>query len=359
MDHYAKAYKIFSRIKGYEEVKEMLKSLKRFSRDEVAQERLRIIEFYGLHGEKTTREAFEVGRDTIWIWRKRLKDNRNSISSLIPTPTTPKTRRTMMVHPKVIAHIRSLRQEHVGLGKEKIKPLLDEFCKKEGLPTIKESTIGKTIKRNNFFFQKSGKMYHDPNSKWARKEVKRKKRDRVRKPPRPASFGYIEMDTVIKFVDGIKAYFLTAIDVKLKFAFSLPYSHLNSRNTVDFFKKLQLVYPVKITTVQTDNGLEFLADFDEYLEKQEIPHVFIYPRCCKINGTIERFNRTIQEEFIDENLHILHDEKLFSSKLIEYLIFYNTQRVHKSLGLKTPMRYLQEQKGLSNNSVTYTKTCNS
>ena len=126
---------------------------------------------------------------------------------------------------------------------------------------------------------------------------------------------------------------------------------------MDFFKKLQLVYPGKILIVQTDSGLEFLADFDDYLKKQGIPHLFIYPRCCKINGTVERFNRAIQEEFIDENLHILNDTKLFSSKLIDYLIFYNTQRVHKSLGLKTPMRYLQEQKGLSNNFVTHTWFC--
>jgi len=154
MDHYAKAYPIFSRIKGYEDVKEMLKSLKRFSKDDVAQERLRIIKFYNQYGERTTREAFEVGRDTVWIWKKRLRDNRNSISSLIPTPTTPKTKRTMLVHPKAIAHIRSLREEHVRLGKEKINPLLDEFCKKEGLPAIKESTIGKAIRRIISFFKR-------------------------------------------------------------------------------------------------------------------------------------------------------------------------------------------------------------
>lgn len=335
----------------------MLRSLKRFSKDEVAQERLRIIEFYDRNGEKTTREAFGIGRDTIWIWKKRLRDNRNTISSLIPSSTTPKAKRTMMTHPKVVARIKLLREKHVRLGKEKIKPLLDEYCKKEGLPTIAESTIGKIIKRNNFFFQKGGKIYHNPNSKWAQNKGKRKKKDRIKKPPKPTSFGYIEMDTVIKFVDGVRTYFLTAIDVKLKFAFSLPYAKLNSRNTVDFFKKLQLVYPVQIITVQTDNGLEFLGDFEDYLKQQNIPHVFIYPRCCKINGTIERFNRTIQEEFIDENLHIFHDTKLFSSKLIDYLLFYNTQRVHKSLGLKTPLGYLQEQKGLSKNSVTYTHGC--
>lgn len=329
----------------------MLSSLKRFAKDEVAQERLRIIEFYDTHGEKTTKEAFGVRRNTIFVWKKRLRDNKNSLSALIPTSTIPKTKRSMMTHPKVVAYIKLLREKHVGLGKEKIKPLLDAYCRREGLPTIEVSTIGKVIKRKNFFFKKSGKTYHDPSSKWAQNKAKRKKRDRV---TRPESFGYIEMDTVIKFVDGIKVYFLTAIDVKLKFAFSLSYARLTSRTTVDFFQKLQSVYPIKITTVQTDNGLEFLGDFDEYLEKQAVPHMFIYPRCCKINGTIERFNRTIQEEYIDPNLYLFHDTKLFSTKLIDYLLFYNTQRVHKSLGLKTPLGYLQEQGGLSNISVTYT-----
>ncbi len=356
MDHYAKAYPIFSRIKGIEEVKTMLRSLKRFSKDEVAKERLKIIEFYDEYGEKTTKKAFGVGRNTIFVWKKRLRMSRNSISSLIPTPTTPKTKRVMETHPKVVAYIKLLREEHVRLGKEKIKPLLDEYCLKEDLPIIQESTIGKVIKRNNYFFQKSGKIYHNPSHKFA--QAKRKKRDRIKRPPRPESFGYMEMDTVIKFVDGVRVFFLTAIDVKLRFAFSLPYTKLTSGVTVDFFKKLQFVYPIQITTIQTDNGLEFLGDFEAYLKQQHIHQVFIYPRCCKINGTIERFNRTIQEEFIDENLHLFHDPKLFSSKLIEYLLFYNTKRVHKSLGLKTPLGYLQQQGGMSNNSVTSTSTCN-
>ena len=352
MDHYAKAHKIFSRIKGIEEVKRMLKDLKRFSKDEVAQKRLKIIEFYDEYGEKATIKAFGVKRKTIWVWKKRLKDNKNSIAALIPIPTTPKTKRTMVVHPEVVAYIRSLREEHVRLGKDKIKPLLDAYCVKKHLPTIKQSTIGKVIKRNHFFFQKSGRIYHDPSTNYA--HAKRKKRERIKKPPKPQSFGYVEMDTIVKFVDGMKLFFLTAIDVKLKFAFSLPYAKLTSHNTVDFFKKLQFVYPVPITTVQTDNGLEFLGEFDTFLEDQQIPHLFIYPRCCKINGTIERFNRTLQEEYIDSHLDILHDQKLFSSQLIEYLLFYNTQRVHQSLGLKTPVGYLQEQLQLSKNSVTST-----
>jgi len=352
MDHYARAYPIFSRIRGLEEVKQMVTSLRKFSKDEVAKERLRIIEFYDLHGEKTTREAFKVGRDTIWIWKKRLKMCHNSISSLIPTPTTPKTRRTMATNPKIVSYIKSLREKHPKLGKEKIKPLLDKYCLKENILSIEESTIGKVIKRNNFFFQKTGRMYHNPGSGFAR--LKRVKRQRVRYAPKPTEIGYVEIDTVLRFVDGIRYYFYQAVDVKGKFAFSLMYRHLNSQNTVDFFKKLERVSPYLITTIQTDNGLEFLGDFEDYLQKKKLPHSFIYPRCCRVNGVVERFNRTIQEEFIDNNLDIIHNPVIFTGKLIDYLLFYNTERVHKSLGLISPMDYLILKEGLSNNSVTYT-----
>ncbi len=354
MDHYAKAYPVFSRIRGLEEVKKVISSLRRFSKDDIAKERLRIIEFYDKFGEKTTKEAFGIKRNTIWVWKKRLKMSRNSISSLIPASTTPKTKRTMITNPKVILYIKSLREKHPRLGKEKIKPLLDKYCIKENIPPIEESTIGKVIRRNNFFFQKSGRVYHNPGSGFAKR--KRTKRIRVRYAPKPTELGYVEIDCVLRFVDGIRYYFYQAIDVRSKFAFSLQYDRLNSQNTVDFLKKLEAVYPYRIKTVQTDNGLEFLGDFESYLEKINIPHVFIYPRCCRINGVVERFNRTIQEDFIDNNLEYIHNPVAFAGKLIDYLIFYNTERVHKSLGLISPMDYLILKEGLSNNSVTYTES---
>jgi hypothetical protein len=57
VDHYARARLIFSRIRGYRRFEEMLHSLRRFSRNEVAQERYRILRFYDAFGEKATKEA--------------------------------------------------------------------------------------------------------------------------------------------------------------------------------------------------------------------------------------------------------------------------------------------------------------
>ncbi|GAG22299.1 unnamed protein product [marine sediment metagenome] len=155
-------------------------------------------------------------------------------------------------------------------------------------------------------------------------------------------------------VDGIKEYFYSAIDAKLKFTLTLNYKRLNSKNNKDFYHKFKSCYPLRIKDWQSDNGSENLGVFDEQLIKDGIPHLFIYPRCPKINSIIERYNRTIQEEFINHNLHLIHDKILFNKELAEYLIFYNTKRVHKSLGNKTPMDYLIEQGGMSKKTATYT-----
>ena len=332
----------------------MLKSMRRFSKDEVAQERLRIIEFYKEYGEKAAIKAFGIKRNTVFVWKKRLKDGRNSLASLIPTSTTPKTQRRMTTNLRIVSEIKQLREKYPRLGKDKIRPILNKYCLKERLTPISTSTIGKVIKRNRFFFQKGGRIYHDPSSKWTKNKAKLR-RTRVRYSPKPTEIGYLEMDTVLRFVDGIKYYFYQAVDVKGKFAFSWMYKHLNSQNTVDFLKKVEYVFPFPIKVIQTDNGLEFLGDFEKYLEKRNIAHVFIYPRCCKINGVVERFNRTVQENFIDNNLDIIHSPKMFLEKLIDYLLFYNTERVHEAHGnQKSPMDYLISEGGMSKMSATHT-----
>jgi len=122
-----KAFFLFGRIKGLKEVIRMLSSLKRFSLSEVTGERLKILEFYQEYGEKATLKAFGVNRKTVWVWRKRLKQGRNQLSSLIPSSTKPKTTRRMEVDLRIVEYIKSLRETYYRLGKRKIKFLVDEL----------------------------------------------------------------------------------------------------------------------------------------------------------------------------------------------------------------------------------------
>lgn len=327
----------------------MVSHLRRFDTSEIAKERLRIIKFYNEHGEKATKEAFNLGRKTIFVWKKRLK--MSGLKALVPYSTAPRRTRSMVVHPQVVQFIRELREEHPRIGKVKIKPILDEYSLKENLPTYSTAKIGRIIKRYKLFYQKEGRVYHNPNHNYRRGRVKRL---RVKYAPKHLELGHIQMDTLLRIENGIRYYIYSAIDISGKFALSLPYRSLNSKNTLDFFKKLESIIPYQISSVQTDNGLEFLGVFEEYLTKRGIKHYFTYPRCPRINGVVERYQRSLQEEFIDPNVYLIHNQEEFQKKLSDYLIFYNTKRVHQSLNYETPLDYILKKGGMSKKYWTCT-----
>jgi transposase InsO family protein len=351
-----RAYRIFSRIQGYRRYKDMLYSLRKFKESEIAQEKMKIINFYDQYGEEKTKEFFGADRKVVSRWKKRLKEERGRLTSLIPHSTRPRVLRSPTVSPLIVEFIKSMREAHYRLGKEKLKIFVDKYCRENSLKTISTSTIGNTIKRHHFFFQKAGKVYHDPASIWAQKKALKKKRLRVKHAPKPRDYGHIASDTVERIVDGIKHYYYNAIDIKMKFALSLYYKTLDSQNMKDFYDKFKGVYPGEIKDWQTDNGKENLKDFDKELERERIPHLFIYPNCPQINTVIERYNRSMQEEFVDVYEDLIYQPKLFSQKLAEYNVFYDTQRPHHSLGLKSPLQYLADNGQMSQMSLTYTNT---
>ena len=126
---------------------------------------------------------------------------------------------------------------------------------------------------------------------------------------------------MVRFESGIKLYTLTAIDLASRFAFAYTYTSLSSRSALNFYQKLEKVYPYPIQLVKTDNGLEFQGVFEQYLDKIGVTHYFSYPKTPQSNAYIERFNRTIQEECIEEIVEYANDIHTFNTKLIDYLVF--------------------------------------
>jgi len=100
------------------------------------------------------------------------------------------------------------------------------------------------------------------------------------------------------------------------------------------------VMPFEIKGIQTDNGSEFLGEFTKALKKKEIKHYFNYPRYPKGQAYVERMNRTLQEEFViyceDYELEDIYE---FNKKMLQYMLWYNTERPHHSLNKKSPIQY--------------------
>ena len=325
------------------------------SKDKQAQFRVSVIEHQRKHGVKSALDAYSISRATLFRWKKTLKNNNGSLLSLVPLSTRPKSVRQMIVNPMILSFISRTRNEY-PIGKEKLKVLLDDFCGENNLKSVSESLIGKIILRYNIPKRSFGRIYHNPASKWAQK--KRNYKLKVKHSPKNVSPGYIEIDTICQFNNGIRRYIINALDVNLKFKFSYPYTSLSSKTSLNFFLKFREVYPFpkKIHTVQTDNGLEFLGHFDKHLKEQNITHLLSYPRCPKINGFVERANRTLKEEFLNSRRDLLFsDLPLLKKELITYLLWYNIKRPHHCLGNISPIDYMLKKYPESHKCVTYTK----
>lgn len=169
----------------------------------------------------------------------------------------------------------------------------------------------------------------------------------------------IQLDCVIKFINGIRRYVISAIDYNSEFAFSMAYTSLSSARAKDFLDKFISVAPFEVSRVQTDNGSEFYKLFHESCEKQGLKHYWNYPRSPRMNAKIERYNRTVQEEFVDYHLEdMAYDLPSFNYQLTDWLIWYNTERPHWTLKLKSPLRALLDtlQLPLAESNMLWTDT---
>lgn len=129
-------------------------NFRRFDGSMVAAQRIKIISFYELYGERATIQAFGTDRKVINRWKKRLRDMGGNLIALVPLSTRPKRVRRSTIPIEIIEFIKKVRSEHPGLGKKKIKPILDEYCIQRGIKSISLSTVGNIIKRHHLYFRR-------------------------------------------------------------------------------------------------------------------------------------------------------------------------------------------------------------
>jgi len=87
---------------------------------EEAKRKVKILTFWQKHGTEATKEAFGVGRSTLFEWQRILKENKGKIESLNNKSTKPKSINQRRVDYRAEQEIIRLRTKHYRLGKEKI-----------------------------------------------------------------------------------------------------------------------------------------------------------------------------------------------------------------------------------------------
>lgn len=314
-----------------------------FDSNDKAKLKLHVIQLLEETNWRTVKLAFPgVSRASAYRWKKDFIQSGRKLSSLIPQSTRPKKVREMVVPYQILGFIKQLRKKYPRISKYKIKPFLDIFCEENNLPQYSVSWIGKVINRYKFFFN-------------TRKHVRRKRRNkkqvvRVKYCPKQKdiSLGYLQLDGIKVYFEGKNYYFLSCIELKSRQSWAKRVGSLSSKNAKEFLEEILNSVDYQIHTIQTDNGSEFKGLFDKAIEEiEQIQHVWSYPKSPKTNGYVERFNWTIQDEFINYEIDTAsYDLKLFDAKLQDWMMYYNTIRPHQSLGYMTPNNYLiQLQKG--------------
>lgn len=269
--------------------------------------------FANKHGVRRAARHFGFSPGAIVLWRKKAKQ-----IGLHPIPTRSSRPKS---HPKqlsreVVSRIVAIRFETNGRCAEVIHHMLIN----EGV-VVSLNSVRRTLDRRGLVKKRSP---------WKRRHVS---------PPRPraATVGdLIQVDTIhIMKNKKERIYIFTLIDVHSRWVHAWASEKISARIALLFLYHAKQHAPFIFSCVQSDHGPEFSQHFTERLGTV---HRHSRVRHPNDNGHVERFNRTIQEEFLN---HLPVDVAFINEKLPKYLAYYNTKRLHLGINLKTPMNIIE------------------
>ena len=145
----------------------------------------------------------------------------------------------------------------------------------------------------------------------------------------------VQLDTIHRMIDRKKRlYVFVLLDVYSRWVYAKAYAHMNAATSIRFMREAQKKAQFHFGMLQSDHGPEFGRWFVSRIQKTHR-----YTRIGKPNDNahIERFNRTLQEECLDD---IPDDVGAINCALKRYLRYYNHKRLHMGISLRVPMQLI-------------------
>jgi transposase InsO family protein len=111
------------------------------------------------------------------------------------------------------------------------------------------------------------------------------------------------------------------------------------------FRAIKATYNITFEEVLTDNGAEFGGNsktdtnvltnpVKRFFQEMELKHRKIRPYRPQTNGKVERFWRTVEEDFVEGTVFGTQTE--LEEELFKYMIYYNEYRPHQGINGKKP-----------------------
>lgn len=248
---------------------------------------------------------------------------------------------------KLVERAEALARKYPVYGHRKIRALL----KREGF-SVSNYQVYMLLKRKNLLLP----------STWRKDLRKRSKalKEYLVKPTKPLEL--LQADITHIPVEGYGTYYvIDVIDYYSKYVLVTHWS--TTHDTAALIKTceealeeaghLGLPFPEKVKLL-TDNGPAMISKkFSTYISSSLFRHLRTGNHHPETNGCIERFHQTLKYE---EVWGAMYENPVVAKERIEqFRKYYNAERIHQSLGYKTPLEAIQEWKiqQENNTKITY------
>jgi transposase InsO family protein len=178
-------------------------------------------------------------------------------------------------------------------------------------------------------FQRHGITRFSPWKKWHRYLPR----------PMPAQPGIlVEIDSMQEGIAARHLHAYALIDVCSRWAWAWPTARVTSFASARFVMRAQQAAPFPFVTIQSDHGGEFSKWFTKVIEHQGFSHRHSRVRTPTDNSHVERFIQTLQRDCLRRIPGTLSS---WRREIPDFLRYYNTERPHMGLHMKTPAEWLE------------------
>jgi putative transposase len=296
--------------------------------------RLQWMTHYLQHGRNAafTCRHFGISRQTFYRWWRRYDPH--DLWTLQERSHRPYRRRQPTWTPALVERVLALRQQFPRWGKDKLVVLL-----RRGGVTVSTSMVGRILahlKHRGMLLEPLPVRLKARRSRPPRPYAVRKPRDY--QPQAPGDL--VQVDTLeLRPLPGVILKQFTARDVVSRWDVIEAHSRATASLAAQFLDTLQHRIPFPIRAIQVDGGSEFAADFEAACRDRRLRLFVLPPRSPKLNGCVERAQRTHTEEFYEVTPCSWLIPQL-NRELQVWERTYNTVRPHQALGYLTPQQEL-------------------
>jgi transposase InsO family protein len=301
-----------------------------------ARMRQTLFDWHQTHGQNVSRTCrhFGISRPTFYRWQRRYVPGRPQ--TLEDRPCVPSARRQPSWTTAQARAVRDVREQYPRWGKAKL-----QCCLARGQTplALSVSMVGRILRR----LRATGQLLEPPNSLrpakrcWTRPYGIRKPADYAVSAPGDL----VQVDTVdVRPRPGVILKHFTAADVVSRWSVAEVAGTASASVAVRMLDALATRLPYPVRAIQVDGGSEFMAEFEAACQTRGIRLFVLPPRSPKLNGCVERTNRTWREEFY-ACTSAASTVTALGAAARAWETVYNTVRPHQALGYQTPAEWLQ------------------